>query len=493
MRRNSKLKITLLLLSALTVASTLAGPGGPGDGKPGKKTPAQKHAAVQARIQRAHDAIENAKAKALEARNRFSFMALEGYHAFRAAMISAVGFYAEARDNEAKLDSSDAMEAMAYTTSTNLAAVSSENKTALAFNRACEPGRHVTIGAVGDVLLHQPLAVQGFARTNHFQSLWSDLEPYLEKPDFMYANLEGPTAGAISTDGRAVTDPGNHFDHVAYTSYPLFNYSPELVPDLKASGIDIVSTANNHAMDRHWVGADRTIENLVKSDMPFSGTRTSDEAKKTSPADTNWTTTTEKNGFKIGWVACSFSTNGNTDSYHQVLLCFEQRAIVLDQIRKLKADPSIDAVIATPHWGIEYDQIPGADQKKLAQDMVDAGAMIVFGNHPHVLQPVDKLVAKDGHEGYVIYSLGNFVSGQKGVAKRASAIIYVGLTKNEKGEVFVNGTRHLPLAMMYGNDGLMVKPAKGNFEEARTLANAVLARSREVTPEDPLVTNPDCP
>jgi poly-gamma-glutamate synthesis protein (capsule biosynthesis protein) len=136
--------------------------------------------------------------------------------------------------------------------------------------------------------------------------------------------------------------------------------------------------------------------------------------------------------------------------------------------------------------------VPGADQKKLAKDMIDAGALIVFGDHPHVLQPVERIEAEDGHEGYVIYSLGNFVSGQKGVAKRTSAMIFVGLTKNQNGEVFVNGARHLPLAMMYGADGLTVKPAKGNFEEGRALANRVLSRSLEIEAGEKIVTNPGC-
>jgi hypothetical protein len=410
-------------------------------------------------------------------------------------MASGSGMYAESRDDTDGLSAADDFESKAYTDAyLNSPTTSSNDSNALPvlFKRACEPGRRVVIGAVGDVLLHQPLAEQGMKSSNGFHSLWSDMESELKRVSVMYANLEGPTAGAVSSIGRIVADPGQRFDRVAYTSYPLFNYNPELVGDLRASGIDIVSTANNHAMDRRAIGVERTIEQLKKIGMPFTGTRSASTAASTSAEKTDWTTVTEADGFKIGWVACSFSTNGNPDPTNLVLLCFENRSIVLNEIRRLRADPTIDAVIVTPHWGVEYTHVPGNDQRKLAQDMIDAGALVVFGNHPHVLQPVDKITAKDGHEGYVIYSLGNFVSGQKGVAKRTSAMIYLGLTKNAKGEVFVNGARHMPLTMTYTSAGLMVRPAKGNLEDSRTLANRILSRSREISPGEALVTNPEC-
>lgn len=424
-----------------------------------------------------------------------NFLGLSSYAELREIVKAETGFYAEARNDESSLGAADALESWAYTTHRilNEIVASDLDHANMSFHRACESGRRIVIGAVGDVLLHQPLAEQGMRESNGYRSLWMELEPDLKRPDFMYANLEGPTAGAIAATGRRVTDPGEHFDHVAYTSYPMFNYSPALIGDLRSSGIDVVSTANNHAMDRHPVGADRTIEQLKKQGLPFTGTRSSAEAAAHAPEKTDWTVVTENKGFRIGWVACTFGTNGISDPNSQVLRCFEQRDIVLAEIRRLRADPAIDAVIATPHWGIEYDHVPGADQRKLAREMVEAGALIVLGNHPHVLQPVERLTATDGHEGYVIYSLGNFVSGQKGVAKRSSALIYVGLTKNARGEVFVNGARHLPLAMMYTPNGLKVEPARGNFPEGLALVNRILSRSTEISPEEALVTNPGCP
>lgn len=474
MRRSRIPFISLTLIAAISLAAALGNPGDEEDRKRKRERKPER--------------------QSLE-KNTLNFNGLKTIQGFQAEMNRERGFYAESREDAPNLDLTDAMEATAYTQPSVLESIRemTEEFTPPRYARACEPGERIVLGAVGDVLLHQPLAVQGMSRSDGFRSLWSDLESYMAAPDFMYANLEGPTAGAVSTAGRFVADPGRRFDRVAYSSYPMFNYHPALVGDLKTSGTDVLSTANNHALDRRSLGVDRTIENLLANEMPFTGTRTSVESGKMKPAESNWSTVTEFRGFKIGWVACTFSTNGIPDSKSQVLKCFEQRSIVLDQIRSLRADPSIDAVIATPHWGVEYTHTPGADQRKLARDMIEAGALIVFGSHPHVLQPVDKIVASDGREGYVIYSLGNFVSGQKGVAKRTSALVYVGLTKNAAGEVFINGARHLPIAMMYGSDGLKAKPAKGHFPEGRLLANRVLSRSQELEPGEALVTNPGCP
>ena len=204
----------------------------------------------------------------------------------------------------------------------------------------------------------------------------------------------------------------------------------------------MVSTANNHALDRRWAGADRTIKNLKEAGLPFAGTKASTDANP------SWYTITEAKGVKVAWVACSFSTNGIPDTKSQVLHCYEDKATLLATIRGLAGRPrEVDAIIVTPHWGVEYNHAPEQQEKNLAHEMLDAGATAILGGHPHVVQPWEKYTTRDGREGFIIYSLGNFVSGQSGVPKRSSLILYVGLTKGSDGKVTVNGVRHMPLTM----------------------------------------------
>ena len=314
----------------------------------------------------------------------------------------------------------------------------------LQFTDACRPGTTVTIAAVGDVLLHGSLQRQAYSSPEGFASLWKGVGPLLSKTDLTYGNLEGPCADGHTVSGTA-PDPGRVFDERVYSSYPQFNYHPSLIGALKADGFDVVSTANNHALDRRGRGADRTIENLESAGMPFTGTRPS-----TNP-EAPWYAITEAKGVKVAWLACTFSTNGIPDPKNQVLSCYEDRAVLLSTIASLREQPGIDAVIVTPHWGAEYTHSPAAQEKKLAHDMLDAGATAVLGGHPHVVQPWEKYTTADGREGFVIYSLGNFVSGQNGLAKRSSLVLYLGLTKgvDASGRVTttVNGVRHAPIQM----------------------------------------------
>lgn len=359
----------------------------------------------------------------------------------------------------------------------------------ITFASECAPGNRTTIAAVGDVLLHGALQQQAMARPTQgrFASLWSPVTDLLSAADTTYANMEGPTAHGVSATGRAATDPGFRWDNLVYTSYPQFNYHGFLEEDLKASGIDVVSTANNHAMDRRQLGADRTIERLREVGLAFTGTR------HRSALDAPWHTVTDKGGFKLAWLACSFSTNGLPDPSGQVLGCWEDEEAVVDSIRKLKATAGIDAVIVTPHWGEEYTASPSRAQRDLAKRFLDAGATMILGSHPHVLQPWEKHMTPDGRETFVIYSLGNFVSGQNQLARRSTIILYVGLTRTSSG-VQINGVRYVPLIMntRAGVRAVEAIDRAGGSVDSRRQTVTMFGTMNLQNPAQPIATTPAC-
>ena len=359
----------------------------------------------------------------------------------------------------------------------------------VSFSAACAPGARITIGAVGDVLLHSPLQQQAIAKasTGRFSSLWSPVKDLLAAADTQYANLEGPTAHGVNSSGRDVPDPGFRFDGNVYGSYPQFNYHGSLEDDLVATGFDVVSTANNHAMDRRALGADRTIERLREAGLPYTGTRHRDEA--TAP----WSTTTTSHGFKLAWLACSFSTNGIPDAASQVLGCWEDEAQVVAEIKKLRTTPGIDAVIVTPHWGEEYTANPTRAQRDLGHRFLDAGATLVLGSHPHVLEPWEKYKTADGRETFVIYSLGNFVSGQAQLARRSTILLNVGQTRTATG-VQINGVRYLPM-IMNTRSGVRAVEAidrAGGSEDSRRQTVAMFGTANLQDPAKPIATTPEC-
>jgi len=235
-------------------------------------------------------------------------------------------------------------------------------------------------------------------------------------------------------------------------------------------------------MDRRGRGEDRTIDNLRAAGLLYSGSRKSNEP------DAPWFALTEAKGVRIAWLACTFSTNGLPDPANQILSCYDDKDQVLANIRALKARSDVDAVIITPHWGIEYQHTPQNQEKQLAYEMLDAGALAVLGGHPHVVQPMEKHVTRDGREGFVIFSLGNFVSGQDGTAKRSSLILFLGLTKGTDGKVTINGVRHMPLTMK--TSPYTVDQASG---DSLALTNQILGEWNRVKPDEEITTNPGCP
>jgi poly-gamma-glutamate synthesis protein (capsule biosynthesis protein) len=260
----------------------------------------------------------------------------------------------------------------------------------------------------------------------------------------------------------------------------VFNFHPSVVADVKAGGFHIVSTANNHAADRGALGIERTIDELEAANLAFTGTRRRHESEFDRP----WSTVTRTKGFNIAWLACSYDLNGMPDPHAQALVCYgrrgEPRAEVLDEIRRLAADPSIAAVILTPHWGAEYTHRPAARERRLAREAIEAGADAVIGAHPHVLQPWEKHVAADGREGLIIYSLGNFISGQMHVERRSGLIALLEFARPEAGKARLAAAGYVPTWVRFGAAWRVVENTGKDNAHALTLTKRLLPPENHV-------------
>jgi len=364
------------------------------------------------------------------------------------------------------------------------------------FTRVCEAGQRITIAAVGDLLLHHELQIQAYAAPDNFLVLWSGVKDLLTQADISYANFEGTAAAGLNRRGLAVADPGRRFDKVVYSSYPRFNYHPSLVDDLVRSGFDVVSTANNHAMDREPPGVDATLVALDKGGLKHTGTRATTAAANATTASTastaSWHTVTEAKGVRVAWLACAHHTNQIPDPHGQVLRCYD--GAVEEEVKRLIAEPEIDAVIVTPHWGKEYKPLPDATQRAFAGRLAEAGATAVIGGHPHVLQPWEVRKTKDEREVFVMYSLGNFASHQIELPQRSSMILYVGLTKPAGEKAFVHGVRYVPLHVRQAGDEFFVEAIdrEGGPANSRALTVGVFGESAVLAPGAPLATRPAC-
>ncbi|MCA9658373.1 MAG: CapA family protein, partial [Myxococcales bacterium] len=356
----------------------------------------------------------------------------------------------------------------------------------LRFAGACDPGTTVTIAAVGDVLLHQELQRQAYAAKERHLALWGGVVDLLKRADLTYANLEGPMAAGIDKNGDDVGDPGEVFDKVVYSAYPRFNFHPSVAVDLKRSGFDVVSTANNHALDRQAIGVDRTIDALRKAGLRYTGTRRSDEP------DAAWHTVLRAGGLKIAFIACTDLLNVRPDAGGQVLRCrgkaFER------ELHKLVKTRGIDAVIVTPHWGKEYAPEPREREIDLAHRWAEAGATAILGSHPHVLQPWERYAAEDGREVLIHYSLGNFASHQPELPKRSTVLLYLGLRKGDDGSTRVVGARYLPLHVRQEGEEFFVEAIDrvGGPADARALIVDMYGPGNLLGADEPVEVAPHC-
>ena len=246
------------------------------------------------------------------------------------------------------------------------------------------PPSQMTIGMIGDILLHNPLYTY-----EDYAYSFEEVKAPLEEIDFLLANQESMPAG----------------DLFPYSGYPAFNSPAHIIEGLKNVGVDMVSIANNHTLDRSEKGILAAIENIKSYDMPYVGAYTSEK-------DQNEPRIMTVNGITLGILAYTYGTNGiPTPVGKDYLVARIDPDRISREVAELKK--LVDVAVVSMHWGNEYELTPNESQVDLAQVVADAGGDIIFGHHPHVLQPFDKLTGINGNDTHVFYSLGNFYSGQK--------------------------------------------------------------------------------
>jgi poly-gamma-glutamate synthesis protein (capsule biosynthesis protein) len=303
----------------------------------------------------------------------------------------------------------------------------------------------VRVAAVGDVLMHDMLQKWAAGQKEGFYATFAPVADIVGAADIAFANLEGPAAEGVASNGKAVRAPATRYDKNVYRGYPMFNYHPSIVTDLKRAGFRVLNTANNHALDRQQLGADRTIEAIKAAGLAWTGTR--HREAMTAPWYAITPVKAAGGTFNIAWLGCAYGTNEIPDRASQVLSCYGQRAEVVENVRALAKRPDVHAIFFTPHWGNEYQHKPDEKQAALARDVLDAGATAVIGTHPHVMQPVEKYVTRDGRETVIAYSLGNFVSNQIGLPRLSSAILLLSLGPDGKGKLQMASLGWIPLRM----------------------------------------------
>jgi poly-gamma-glutamate synthesis protein (capsule biosynthesis protein) len=255
--------------------------------------------------------------------------------------------------------------------------------------------RDYTLLFTGDVMLARTVG-ERMATQKDWSLPFHLIADTLRSADLRYCNLECP-----------VSDRGRNLHHL-YS----FRADPRALEGLKATGFDVVSQANNHAYD--W-GPEALLDSLERL-----------RAAGIQPvgAGQNILAVHYPLLVHVGCLRIAFLAYVDIDPKEAAAGVDRPGVAWLDPAQALAdirfARALADLVIVCPHWGVEYALKPTSEQEALAHQMIDAGADIIVGSHPHVVQPLENY-----HDHWIAYSLGNFIFDQENPATHRGLMLRV--------------------------------------------------------------------
>lgn len=285
----------------------------------------------------------------------------------------------------------------------------------------------------GDALLHTPVYTDAQkvdsstgAITYNFAKMFAPIAPLIARYDLAFYNQETILGGT----------------ELGLSSYPSFNSPQEFGDTMLSLGFNLISLANNHTLDKGERGVramlaywhTKEAESIARA-MPIAiaGSYASQE-------DRDKPRIYEKNGITYALLAYTYGTNGiPIPKGKEYLVNVYTKDMLIRDVKALR--DKVDLLLVSMHWGIEYDFAPSKEQREFAALLASLGVDIVIGNHPHVIQPIEKI----GNT-LVIYSHGNLISAQKGINKR------VGMLTSVRIHLFDTKKREALLARL-GADG----------------------------------------
>lgn len=291
--------------------------------------------------------------------------------------------------------------------------------------------RTITISAIGDMLIHS--SVYEDAETDgvyNFYPMLKNVAPYLSEATITFANQETMIGGV---------------EH-GLSNYPSFNSPVEAGEVLKEVGVDIVSIANNHTLDRGEAVIQSSINHWNEMEMPYVGAYTNQEDKgEIRVIDT-------EEGISVAFLAYTYGTNGiPVPEGKEYLVNLIDQENIKEEIKRAKE--VADVIMLSLHFGTEYEPYPNDEQKELAQFAADEGVHAVIGHHPHVLQPIEWVEGIEGNETLVIYSLGNFLSGQDKIPRQIGGMINFTVKQTiANNEIEITDPKFLPTFVSYEDD-----------------------------------------
>lgn len=280
--------------------------------------------------------------------------------------------------------------------------------------------------AVGDVLFGRYIDRKTYAPVvaSRHGDPFADVAPVLRRADLALANIESPVLpepAQFGVNGRLT-----------------FRAAPEDLTTLDAAGFDVLSFANNHALNFGTHGLRETLAHVGRTRMRAVGIGL-EQAQADAPA------VVEIDGVRVAVLGRTTWLNGRMQPGKHVAISYvsdrEMQARLAADVRAVRASNVADVVIVFIHWGREGSARAGNHQRWTARDMIDAGAHLVIGHHPHVVQEIER-----HGDGLIAYSLGNFLFDNGHMNQRRTVIIEAAIAV-EDGRVRVDDVVLHPVLM----------------------------------------------
>ncbi|MGN0133866.1 MAG: CapA family protein [Anaerotignum sp.] len=263
----------------------------------------------------------------------------------------------------------------------------------------------VKLAVVGDIMVHDYQYNEAYDPATgayDFMHNFQDVKKYFAGNDLVIGNLELTFGGPDRP----------------YSSFPCFNTPDSFLDAVQDAGFNLLTTANNHCMDTGQAGLIRTLDKLDEAGIQHFGTYRSQEERDTILYR-------DVNGIRFAFLSYTYGTNGIPVPQDYLVNLIDSDTMVSD-IKE--ARKNADVVVVMPHMGNEYETDPRDVFVEWADLMFDAGADIVLASHPHVLQKMEYRTLDHGdgaHDGFIIYSLGNFISSQTTPPRNASIVLHL--------------------------------------------------------------------
>ena len=311
--------------------------------------------------------------------------------------------------------------------------------------------RSVHMRVVGDIMVCATQLSYADKLGNDFHDQFSMIADVLQNAEYTMGNMEG-------TVGK--------YKNMGYSGYPNFNCPETILEALKDDGIDFLTLANNHMLDRYFDGLKNTVTWVEQYGFDHVGAYRTQEERDTPVIYTI-------NGIKFGFIAYTHSTN----TYERVSdpagvaigVPYLYKSDIEADIKKLR-DAGAEVVVAWPHWGEEYVRQPDSNQKKYAKRLALAGADIILGSHSHMVQPMDVYDVPDGSGGtrkvFCIFSLGNFISDHTARYTDNGVVLDFTVQENADGKFTVENIGFIPTYTWKQYGGVRVLPS-GRYLSSR--------------------------